>query len=155
AAANVEILVDHDHRGAGVARRDRSGQARDAGADDYDVGGVIPARWLHADLACAGASQGCGADAGGRSLGQERSAADIDRRVVGIPRALARDLLAHGQSPPTPGCYKSWMLWHHLDRADGGVQAVVRQVAGGEGWLDGPQDIRRAGLLARRRTVGA
>jgi hypothetical protein len=40
--ADVEILLDHDHRGAMIARRYRSGQARGAGADDHDVRRKIP-----------------------------------------------------------------------------------------------------------------
>ena len=44
AAADVVVLVDHDHRGAEIERRDGGGQARDAGADDDHVGGVVPAQ---------------------------------------------------------------------------------------------------------------
>ena len=42
AAADVEVLVDHDDRGAVVARRDGGGQSGDARADHDHVGGVVP-----------------------------------------------------------------------------------------------------------------
>src|SRR5581483_3826425 len=41
-AADVEILLDYDHRGAMVARRHRCGKARGARADDHDVRQEIP-----------------------------------------------------------------------------------------------------------------
>src|SRR6185312_15159285 len=48
-AADVEILLDQDHRGAMVARRDGGGEARGAGADDDDISGEIP---FHGGISC-------------------------------------------------------------------------------------------------------
>jgi hypothetical protein len=82
AAADVEILVHHDHRGAVVARADGGRKAGDAGADHHHVGGVIPldgAVALRLRLLRAGGEAG-GAHARGGAAAQEAAAAEAARR---------------------------------------------------------------------------
>jgi hypothetical protein len=102
AAADVEILLNHDHRGTGIARRNRRRQTGYARADHHHVRGRVPARRaLRGAFGRAEARRHRAGCAGG----QERSSVQ-----VGVHRVDARG--AFGRAPllgvlihcePSPG----------------------------------------------------
>src|SRR5215510_15141685 len=88
AAADVEIHLDHDHRGAFLACRDRGRKPAGPGADDHDVRLAVPADLL----GLRGGGRDCGCRPGNSGArGQEAAAVDRSKRLIG---SLAGDVFA-------------------------------------------------------------
>jgi hypothetical protein len=96
AAADVEIHLDHDHRGALLACRDRGRKPAGASPDDDDVCLAVPPDLLR--LRRRGRDCGCRASNRGACC-EEAAAIDRSRRLVGCVFARLRHL-----GCPPDGC---------------------------------------------------
>jgi len=85
-SADVDVLLDDDHRRAPIAGANRGGQARGAGADDDNVRRPVPFRdrrlRRHIGVLCAEPGHRSRADTGGGAVLEEFSPADGVRPLV-------------------------------------------------------------------------